>query len=246
MYIYIDCWFSTTHQQIIQPWHWTGPWAQTGTLWCRWGGAGPPAGRWTGSWWWPSSSVCPPGGGWPSASGDNIWIEKLSINILSLYAWFQLALMTKQLHFHSWFVSLFRCFHDTKDRAHLINAGKYSTTFFVAIFSVLDSAYSRTHIFFNPLFFCYIGAMVVNSTYNFLWDITRDWGLFSSHSIPIENRLYPSQYFYYFGVMEDFILRFSWVMFIPLQFHFPYYHEIIVTVFTSLEVTRRFIWNFFR
>ena len=59
-------------------------------------------------------------------------------------------------------------------------------------------------------------------------------------------RLYPSSGFYTFAVVEDVILRFSWAILVPIQYHFPHHNEIFVTVFGVFEVFRRFMWNFFR
>ena len=143
----------------------------------------------------------------------------------------------------------YRCFHDTKDKTHLINAGKYSTTLFVASVSVLCSLYPRpkthSHMLASPLFYCFIGGLLVNATYNFVWDLTMDWGLFNSRTFPRENRLY-SKSFYYLAVVENLVLRFSWALLLHFRFQLPNSHEVIITVLSSLEVIRRFIWNFLR
>lgn len=52
--------------------------------------------------------------------------------------------------------------------------------------------------------------------------------------------------FYYFGIVEDFILRFGWVLSMSLT-EMGYVHaDAMVTVLAPLEVFRRFVWNFFR
>ena len=135
----------------------------------------------------------------------------------------------------------YREFHDTKDKTHLINAGKYSTKLVVASISVLCSLYPKH----SPLFYCFIGGLFVNAAYFFVWDLTMDWGLFNSHKFPRESRLY-SKSFYYFAVVENFVLRFSLALLLHFHFHLPNSHEVIVTVLSSLEVIRRSIWNLFR
>jgi hypothetical protein len=95
-----------------------------------------------------------------------------------------------------------RRYHDTREAfPHLVNAGKYSTTFFVVIFSTLRSMYKSTYptslhpepyilckIFSvvgdytdqsqNPFLFLFIIASIISSCYAYTWDIKMDWGLF--------------------------------------------------------------------
>lgn len=84
------------------------------------------------------------------------------------------------------FVQCLRRYRDTRRaRPHLLNAGKYSTTFFVVIFSALYKTHEGKHLR------CYIPYLkfFVNSTWNSLetsvectlcqakcsWYIFRDW-----------------------------------------------------------------------
>lgn len=80
-----------------------------------------------------------------------------------------------------------------------------------------------------------------------------DWGLFDKNAGEFkflrEELVYSSPYYYYFGIVEDFILRFSWTFSLALsELHIVNHRnsEIIVSVLAPLEVFRRFIWNFFR
>lgn len=98
------------------------------------------------------------------------------------------------------FAQCLRRYHDTKEAfPHLVNAGKYSTTFFSVIFSTLRSYYKGSFytstfiisIFYcthflddytepmdNPFLFLWIIASVISSCYAYTWDIKMDWGLF--------------------------------------------------------------------
>lgn len=54
------------------------------------------------------------------------------------------------------------------------------------------------------------------------------------------------QWFYYFAIVEDLILRFGWTLSMSLIEMGYIDREIIVSILSPLEVFRRFIWNYFR
>ncbi|MCJ8732041.1 hypothetical protein PDJAM_G00206360 [Pangasius djambal] len=152
------------------------------------------------------------------------------------------------------FVQCLRRYRDTK-RAfpHLVNAGKYSTTFFVVIFAALymthkADSHSDTDIFFYLLIAC----SIINSCYTLIWDLKMDWGLFDrnagENTLLREEIVYPQKAYYYCAILEDVILRFAWT--IPLSLgvltSYPSISDILATVLAPLEVFRRFVWNFFR
>lgn len=137
---------------------------------------------------------------------------------------------------------------------HLINAGKYSTTFFVVIFSTFTkltiSKYDNS--FSNPFFICWITSMIVSSCYTYIWDIKMDWGLFDAKSpskdYPFlrEEIVYSSPHYYYFAIIEDLILRFGWTLSVSLTEIGVIHADIVVSILAPLEIFRRFVWNFFR
>uniref|UniRef100_A0A673JIN4 Xenotropic and polytropic retrovirus receptor 1 homolog n=1 Tax=Sinocyclocheilus rhinocerous TaxID=307959 RepID=A0A673JIN4_9TELE len=147
------------------------------------------------------------------------------------------------------FVQCLRRYRDTK-RAfpHLANAGKYSTTFFVVIFSALYKTHEKGQVFLYLLIACNI----INSCYTLLWDLKMDWGLFDrnagENTLLREEIVYPQKAYYFCAIIEDVILRFAWT--IPLSLGvvttFPIISDILATVLAPLEVFRRFVWNFFR
>lgn len=66
------------------------------------------------------------------------------------------------------FAQCLRRYRDTKEAfPHLVNAGKYSTTFFVVLFSSLNSAVELTlHLgigehSYNPFFYCWVASSVL-------------------------------------------------------------------------------------
>jgi len=166
-------------------------------------------------------------GGW--------WLVAL---VSSLPAWFR-------------FAQCIRRYRDTKEAfPHLVNAGKYSSTLFTVVFSSLNSAYGTAGSK-HPFFYVWLLSAVVSSIYGYIWDIKMDWGFFTDNAgdnkFLREEIVYSSKNYYYFAIVEDFFIRFSWVYILLLQeFGSPIPMEIVVTIFSCLEVIRRFIWNFFR
>lgn len=55
-----------------------------------------------------------------------------------------------------------------------------------------------------------------------------------------------TQWFYYFGIIEDLILRFSWTLSMSLIQAGYIEGDVMITILSPLEVFRRFIWNYFR
>lgn len=153
------------------------------------------------------------------------------------------------------FAQCLRRYRDTKYIfPHIVNAGKYSTTFFVVLFSTLyhvhielyGDSYRQNSVFF----YFWIGAAVVNSCYTYTWDIKMDWGLMDKKAG--ENRflreevVYAYKAYYYFAMVEDLILRFVWTITVTVGEGLIYNGHILKTIFSFLEVFRRFVWNFFR
>lgn len=151
------------------------------------------------------------------------------------------------------FAQCLRRYRDTKEAfPHLANAAKYSTTFFVILFSFLHLTYAKDYQMSsdNPYFYLWILASVISSCYAYTWDIKMDWGLFDKKAgdnrFLREEIVYSSASYYYFAILEDFVLRFGWALSISLT-EMGYVHgDLMVSILSPLEVFRRFVWNFFR
>uniref|UniRef100_A0A665TRL4 Xenotropic and polytropic retrovirus receptor 1a n=1 Tax=Echeneis naucrates TaxID=173247 RepID=A0A665TRL4_ECHNA len=155
------------------------------------------------------------------------------------------------------FIQCLRRYRDTK-RAfpHLVNAGKYSTTFFVVTFAALYSTHKEQgHTDADTFFYLLIVFSTISSLYTLIWDLRMDWGLFDrgagENTFLREEIVYPHKAYYYCAIIEDVILRFAWTIQISLttmtsmnQTHSV--GDIMATVLAPLEVFRRFVWNFFR
>lgn len=151
------------------------------------------------------------------------------------------------------FAQCLRRYRDTKEAfPHLVNAGKYSTTFCVVTFSTLFNMFKDQYeeSEYNPFFFLWILSAVVSSCYTYIWDIKMDWGLFESNGgenkFLREEIVYSSPGYYYFAIIEDFILRFGWTVSVSLADLDLIHSDLVVSILAPLEVIRRFVWNFFR
>lgn len=174
----------------------------------------------------------------PSQCMENDFIIRPIVNCLP--AWFR-------------FAQCLRRYRDSKEMfPHLVNAGKYSTTFLVVIFATLRNVYKDGYdnTFDNPFTILWILSSVISSCYAYTWDIKMDWGLFDKNAnenkFLREEIVYSSTFFYYFAIIEDFILRFIWALAFFLT-EFKYISgDIMTSIVAPLEVFRRFVWNFFR
>eukprot|EP00088_Acartia_fossae_P029076 TRINITY_DN2988_c0_g1_i11.p1 TRINITY_DN2988_c0_g1~~TRINITY_DN2988_c0_g1_i11.p1 ORF type:complete len:534 (-),score=108.41 TRINITY_DN2988_c0_g1_i11:1518-3119(-) len=183
-----------------------------------------------GEWSGPTAGTCSDSGWW------------LVAIVAMLPAWFR-------------FAQCLRRYRDTREAfPHLANMGKYSTTIITVIFSLFYNKYRGEdgEIVFYTL---WLISHTVSSVYGYIWDIKMDWGFFTRNAgenkFLREEIVYSSKNYYYFAIVEDLVIRFSWVYLHVIKtrhndgtINVPI--EIVVTLFACLEVMRRFIWNFFR
>ncbi|XP_054906591.1 xenotropic and polytropic retrovirus receptor 1a [Poeciliopsis prolifica] len=152
------------------------------------------------------------------------------------------------------FIQCLRRYRDTK-RAfpHLVNAGKYSTTFFVVTFAALYATHQEQgHTDADTFLYLLIVFSTISSIYTLTWDLIMDWGLFDrgagENTFLREEIVYPHKAYYYFAILEDVLLRFAWTIQISLSTMTEPHSvgNIVATILAPLEVFRRFVWNFFR
>eukprot|EP01022_Parablepharisma_sp_SALTPOND_P004520 TRINITY_DN120435_c3_g1_i1.p1 TRINITY_DN120435_c3_g1~~TRINITY_DN120435_c3_g1_i1.p1 ORF type:complete len:700 (+),score=58.28 TRINITY_DN120435_c3_g1_i1:6770-8869(+) len=107
------------------------------------------------------------------------------------------------------FMQCLRKYYDTKDKfPHLVNAGKYMSSITTMTINLLNYWYNLhwENYYFTGYF--------IATVYCFIWDITMDWGLMRGKPRYIflrEKLLYPAK-FYYFSIVTNFLLRFTWVL----------------------------------
>ncbi|OQV11683.1 Xenotropic and polytropic retrovirus receptor 1 [Hypsibius exemplaris] len=157
----------------------------------------------------------------------------------------------------SWFrfAQCLRRYRDSKlAYPHLVNAGKYSTSFFVVLFSALNSMhverYSEDFIAQRPVFYLWVISAIISSCYSFWWDIRMDWGFLDrnakSNRLLRDSLVYSSSWYYYYTIVQDLVLRFAWTISISVNELGLLHHEILLSVLATAELWRRFVWNFFR
>ncbi|KAJ8038923.1 Xenotropic and polytropic retrovirus receptor 1-like [Holothuria leucospilota] len=156
--------------------------------------------------------------------------------VASLPAWFR-------------FAQCVRRYYDSRLAfPHLVNAGKYSTTFFVVVFSSLCAEMKYETRWENPFQYLWLISVFASSCYTLTWDIKMDWGLLEGRPPNrfLREEVIYTEIVYYLAVVEDFILRFAWTIAMSFSLTGVMDQDIAVSIFAGLEVFRRFVWNFFR
>ncbi|KAJ6221713.1 hypothetical protein RDWZM_000258 [Blomia tropicalis] len=155
------------------------------------------------------------------------------------------------------FAQCLRRYRDDHNRSlfpHVVNAGKYSTTFFVVIFSTVTEITMevKNDKISSPVFSLWILSLIISSIYTYAWDIKMDWGLMevTNHSndnlLLREEIVYSSSIYYYLAYIEDFVGRTLWAFTISLNQVGNINTDLLTTLAATFELFRRFIWNFFR
>ncbi|KAG8954239.1 hypothetical protein FRC04_000461 [Tulasnella sp. 424] len=133
---------------------------------------------------------------------------------------------------------------DSRNYIHLINGGKYSSSIIAAglFFNWRNHGSHPGRHYVAWVFFS-----AVSSVYTSGWDLLMDWSLLQSHSTRRFLRpelLYGDYYpIYYFAIISNVLIRFVWIIYAPLgSFDF----RIRSVIAATLEMLRRFQWNFFR
>ncbi|GLT84488.1 hypothetical protein SLE2022_027130 [Rubroshorea leprosula] len=142
-----------------------------------------------------------------------------------------------------------RQYKDTKEKATLFNALKYSTAVPVIFLSALKYHVlpDRWTSIYRPL---WLLSSLVNSLYSFYWDVTRDWDMSGFSRIfkfnkpnHLSNLLYGQKWVFFWVISSNLILRCTWTY--KLSAHLRHNYLTVFTV-TVLEMLRRFQWIFFR
>ncbi|KJE90575.1 xenotropic and polytropic murine leukemia virus receptor xpr1 [Capsaspora owczarzaki ATCC 30864] len=145
-----------------------------------------------------------------------------------------------------------RRYRDTKAKfPHLVNAGKYSATIMVGIFSSLDAYYRESHpgSSWNAFRTIWVICASISAVYSYTWDIKMDWGLTErKYKFLRKELVYYPKFVYYFAMVLDLALRFLWTFTIAPQQNIGNFlsSQIFLSVLAFLEVSRRCMWNIFR
>uniref|UniRef100_A0A1A9W6A5 EXS domain-containing protein n=1 Tax=Glossina brevipalpis TaxID=37001 RepID=A0A1A9W6A5_9MUSC len=159
--------------------------------------------------------------------------------VSSLPAWFRFAQCLRQ-------------YRDARKlHPYITNAGKYATVFPTILFATLMNVYRDEYDTFlkNPFLWCFICFKMISTIYGFAWDILGDFGLlkvYKKENIFLrENVIYPKN-FYYFLIIENFVLRFFWIVDFPMVALNYVNIRKMESISGLLEIIRRYIWNYVR
>lgn len=138
----------------------------------------------------------------------------------------------------------FRRYADSREvKTHLVNAGKYSCSV-VYYFFYYNYRIRGSHR--NATFALFIVFATINSCFSLAWDLIMDWNLFRRNSrhrfLRNELGFRSQQWFYYFAILTNIPLRFSWVIYVAPDTSLQLKGFLVSLV----ETYRRWQWNFIR
>ncbi|UJR19481.1 hypothetical protein I4U23_022611 [Adineta vaga] len=189
---------------------------------------------------------------------DTKWTQLNNQRSLFCSGWTQICFQVIFLLLPSWFrfLQCLRRYRDTKHRfPHLVNAGKYASSFFVIIMNGFRRGYAlkyQNNRYSNPFLYLWILTSLISSTYKLIWDFKMDWGFcqrkMGKNKYLREQIIYSSKSFYYFTIIENILFRFIWIIniFIHFDSFSAEYSDFIGFIFAFIELIRRFLWNYFR
>ncbi len=115
---------------------------------------------------------------------------------------------------------------------HLVNAGKYMSTVALLIVAYFRNTYNGYEVQF-------ILMSVFATLYSYAWDITMDWGLLRGKEPGkrlLRDRLKFPRKFYYFSMITNLLLRFSWTLTLIPQQYFPSFFVEVEGLFFILSL----------
>ncbi|KAF8740038.1 hypothetical protein AX14_008953 [Amanita brunnescens Koide BX004] len=134
-----------------------------------------------------------------------------------------------------------RRYFESGQHSHLINAGKYFSGIISNIFYYLWRSSGN-----GNLLAIWCMSNTAYAIYASAWDTLVDWSLMQSQSTNRflrDELVYPYHTFYYFAIISNFALRFTWAMYIPQNGLDSKIRSFIVA---CLEMLRRWQWDLLR
>ena len=149
------------------------------------------------------------------------------------------------------FLQCLRRYRDSRDVVNLANAGKYSSGLVVVLFAGLSKGLDPSNMFGWTAFrILLVVFSVIATAYTSFWDLKMDFGFFqkdSKHRFLRNELLYSPKLKYYLIMPVDVLLRLTWIFTIaPEPFGITISSDLFLFCLAIGEVTRRFLWNFFR
>mmetsp|Transcript_6853 Transcript_6853/g.12446 ORF Transcript_6853/g.12446 Transcript_6853/m.12446 type:complete len:625 (+) Transcript_6853:814-2688(+) len=139
-----------------------------------------------------------------------------------------------------------RYLYDSRSLRHpqALNAGKYLSSIIVIGFNY---AYKTLG---GWLVFVWVVTAFISTCYSYAWDLVRDWGLLTpgaKHKFLRQKLVYKSPKMYYWAMISNLLLRFTWVLTISSNIVFESIRPELFTMMLGMaEVFRRTQWNVFR
>lgn len=139
-----------------------------------------------------------------------------------------------------------RRFADSKfyARVHLLNALKYAMAVFFYFLYINWRKAGSHHSGHLALWVC---VAFIYSSFSIAWDILMDWSLLHTNArYPLLRDELVFEFvwpWYYFAIVSNVILRFSWIIYLLPG---PVTPDTKTFAVAFLEILRRFQWNFFR
>jgi hypothetical protein len=130
-----------------------------------------------------------------------------------------------------------KMFLRTKNRAHLVNHGKYQSFLLRFAFDWMCAVFGHndTTRFFSEFF------RFAAELYAFVWDVLMDWGFIRGRQ---RERMFKNGWVYVAATIFDL---FAHVFYLPADWIVPYMSaDWMVTFQALLEIFRRAIWSIFR
>jgi len=133
---------------------------------------------------------------------------------------------------------------DTQAVTHLINAGKYGAGIVTYLFYFMWSYQQNVR---GTIFALWCVSNTCYSIYACAWDFLVDYSVLQPHSkhflLRTELMYVDHQWVYYAGMLSNLLIRFNWVIYIPVAGPPMMVRTFITGMF---EMLRRLQWNFFR
>ncbi|KAJ7666139.1 EXS-domain-containing protein [Mycena polygramma] len=132
---------------------------------------------------------------------------------------------------------------DSGLNTHLINGGKYGA----GIVAYVCYFIWRHKGGYGPSFAIWVIFQTAYSIYACTWDFIMDWSILGwNNQYPFLRKqlVYSNHiYLYYFAILSNILIRFIWILYVPIQGP-----DMMLRAFigASLEMLRRWQWNFYR
>lgn len=143
-----------------------------------------------------------------------------------------------------YFIRLFQCinrfYYTGNGWPHMANAFKYLSGLTNSfLLWDIDSLNNNNIV---------ISFGIICSIYMIYWDIVMDWGLghFKSKNFFLRDKLMYPKRFYYWTLVSNFVLRFTWLINIYIRTSTLFAYQMKFFIWSFLEIFRRIQWSLFR